>query len=149
MPTHEIDITRDPSARRRSRMAFLLPSLLAALLCVGCAGEKHVSTSTQTDTAKIKPIEKETYPDIVAAVTACRNGVNKASWLSPQNKEVLDETCNRGLRRGLTEVKEYALEACHEVSYTSPAKSATERARVLDECYAETKLKTITDFSKR
>jgi len=150
MPTREIDIDRVASARRRGRVALLLPSLLTMLLLVGCAGGAHTgSSSQQTGAAKFKPIEKETYADIVAAVEACRNGVDKASWLSEQNKEALHETCNKGLRRGLTEIRTYGLEVCSEVSYTSPAKTASEKARVLDECYAETKLKTTAHFSNR
>jgi hypothetical protein len=88
------------------------------------------------------PIVHETHADIVAAVAACRAGVETAHWLSPANKEELHKTCNHGLNRGLTEVKQYGREVCTEVAYTSPAKTRAERSRVFNTCYAGTKLRT-------
>jgi hypothetical protein len=123
----------------------LLGPLLVGVLLLGCGGsnEHHAGgTSSWSGTTSFKPIVQETHEDIVAAVAACRHGVDIANWLSQANKEELHETCNKGLRRGITEVKQYGSEVCAEVSYTSPAKSVAEKARVFSECYAGTKLKT-------
>jgi hypothetical protein len=64
------------------------------------------------------------------------------SWLPNDSKLQLYANCERGLRRGLTEIKQYGLEVCREVAYTSPAKTDAARARVFDGCYAGIKART-------
>ena len=78
----------------------------------------------------------------MAAVASCKRGVDTGSWLSKTSKAQLYAICEGGLRRGLTEIRHYALEVCNEVVFTSPAKDKAERARVLAACYTETKQKT-------
>ncbi len=125
-------------------MALLL-ALIAGVLLLGCGSsdtDHRGSASSEAGTTTFKPIVQETHADIVAAVTACRQGVNVATWLSQANKQELYNTCNKALVRGLTEVIQYGLEVCTEVTYTSPAKSAQEKAHVFSACYAGTKLRT-------
>jgi hypothetical protein len=122
-----------------------IAALLVAATLAGCGGAGgHGARRTTTSAEKLSPIPivHETHADIVAAVAACRAGVETAHWLSPANKEELHQTCNHGLSRGLTEVKQYGREVCTEVAYTSPAKTAAQRTHVFDACYAGTKLRT-------
>lgn len=80
--------------------------------------------------------------DIVAAVAACRHGVDLGTWLPKDSKAQLYAGCDQGLRRGLTEIRAFGLEVCSEVAFTSPAKTDAERSRVFSACYAGTKQKT-------
>jgi hypothetical protein len=124
---------------------LLVVFLLVGVGFLGC-GESSAHhpeiAASRARATKFKPIVHETHADIVAAVSACRQGVNIAYWLSQANKEDLYATCDKGLRRGLTEVKQWGSEVCSEVSYTSPAKNVAEKARVFSECYAGTKVRT-------
>lgn len=144
MPTQASQIARDPRGGYRGHLALVLALLLGVWL-PGCGSSMAHHTSAAAnpeDKLSSIPIVHETHADIVAAVAACRAGVDTAHWLSQINKEELYSTCNHGLNRGLTEVKQYGREVCSEVVYTSPSKTASERTRVFDACYAGTKLRT-------
>jgi predicted RecB family endonuclease len=128
--------------RARTALTTVLLVVLALAGCGGSSAHHSGSAAAGSGTTTSKPIIHETHADIVAAVAACRGGVNIANWLPQASKEDLYVICNKGLRRGLTEVIQYGEEVCAEVAYTSPAKSAAEKAHVYSECYAGTKLKT-------
>jgi hypothetical protein len=68
--------------------------------------------------------------------------VDTGTWLPPSSRKPLYQVCENGLRRGLTEIRAYALEVCSEVVFTSPAKTEAEKARLQAACYDPTKLKT-------
>jgi hypothetical protein len=138
-------IVRSPLEGSYRAPLALLFALLFGVWLPGCGGSGAHHTRAATNPAdKLSPIPivHETRADVVAAVAACRAGVDKAHWLSQGSKEDLHRTCDYGLRRGLTEIKRYGQEACKEVVYTSPAKSAAEKARIFATCYAGTKLRT-------
>jgi hypothetical protein len=125
--------------RWRARLNRL--PLLAVVLLTGCGGADP-SNGSASDAARRTisfPIRRETHEDIVAAVEACREGVDLATWLPKAGKTELHEACDRGLKRGLTEVRQYAEEVCTEVVFTMPSSSQAEKKRVLDACEAKTK----------
>jgi hypothetical protein len=127
----------------------LVVLLLLSAPAAGCGGASKASSAnassaspsshTQTTTERTA---HETRQDIVAAVAACRQGVDTGSWLPKASKTQLYASCDQGLRRGLTEIRAFGLEVCNEVAFTSPAKTAAERTRVFAACYAGTKQKT-------
>lgn len=131
--------TRAPGIRR-GHLGLVLALLLVALI-VGCgsSGKKTGASSDPPHRTITFPIQHETHEDIVAAVEACREGVDLATWLSPTNKAELYDSCNKGLKRGLTEVRQYGEQVCGEIAFTMPASSEAERKRLLDECEAKTK----------
>jgi hypothetical protein len=122
--------------------------LIAGALLPGCGGTDKRPITGSGSSASRRPVvatgrsRHETRADIVAAVASCRRGVNTGSWLPSASKTQLYAICENGLHRGLTEIRQYSLEVCNEVVFTSPAKDEAERARVLAACYTETKQKT-------
>lgn len=117
--------------------------LLLAVVIPGCGGGSSGSRSDAKADSPSRtisfPIRHETHEDIVAAVEACREGVDLATWLSSTNKAELYDSCNKGLKRGLTEVRQYGEQVCGEVAFTMPSSSAEAKKRVLDRCEAKTK----------
>jgi hypothetical protein len=143
MPLQDSDITRAAPVGLGVHAALMI-LLLAGMLLLGCGGtgSHHPGrASTVTATTKSKR-GAESPKNVAVAVAACRQGVDAASWLPQADKQRLYGVCNYGLRRGLTEIKIYGLQVCTEVTYTSPAKTASEKARVFSACYAPTKEKT-------
>lgn len=137
------------AGRHTHRYVALVVVLLAGVLLSGCAGSaKHSSSDPSSSAGSSRPgvpvgrSRHETRGDIVAAVASCKRGVDTGSWLPTASKVQLYAVCENGLHRGLTEIRQYALEVCNEVVFTSPAKDEAERARVLAACYTETKQKT-------
>src|ERR1700704_5635643 len=134
MPPRNSDLYRDASASWHGYAALILV-LLAGVLLPGCgSSSKDPSTGapkpsgSKTDATTTGRSRHETRGDIVAAVAACKQGVDTGSWLPTASKTQLYAICENGLRRGLTEIRQFALEACSEVEFTSPAKDAAERA---------------------
>jgi hypothetical protein len=128
--------------------AALAVLLLAGALLPGCGGtgeRRTVSHVQRTDVSHEQHLTRtagETRRDIIAAVAACKRGVDLGTWLPKSSKAQLYTSCARGLKRGLTELRVYGLEVCSEVAFTSPAKNSAERARIFASCYAGTKEKT-------
>lgn len=128
---------------------MLVVLLLLSVPAAGCGGASNASSAnashstssshTQTTTERTA---HETRQDIVAAVAACRQGVDIGTWLPKASRDQLYVSCDQGLQRGLTEIRLYGLEVCKEVSFTSPAKTEAERTRIFTACYAGTKQKT-------
>ena len=121
--------------------------LIAGAVLPGCAGSGKDAAGTHAPSGSAKPsaparTAHETRVDIVAAVAACRHGVDLGTWLPKDSKAQLYASCNQGLRRGLTEIRAFGLEVCNEVAFTAPAKTDAERSRVFTACYAGTKQKT-------
>jgi hypothetical protein len=131
-----------PSTREsyRGRVALLVVLLVSGVL-TGCGNTGSNSASRGSGGAHTIsfPIVHETHEDIVADVAACREGVDLATWLSRGSKIDLYESCNKGLKRGLTEVRQYGEQVCSEVVFTMPSAKASEKTRVLDACEAKTK----------
>jgi hypothetical protein len=123
-----------------------LCGLAAIVLCLvalaGCGSSAEHSTATAAKQTQASSTRGETRADIVAAVEACKRGVSMGSWLPPESKRQLYTRCELGLKRGLTEIRAYGLEVCHEVAFTSPAKAEAEHTRVFDSCYAGVKATT-------
>lgn len=129
------------SAGARGYLALVLILLLAVLM-PGCGSSSGTHTGAKSNPPRKTisfPIQHETHEDIVAAVEACREGIDLATWLSSANKAELYDSCNKGLKRGLTEVRQYGEQVCGEVAFTMPSASAAEKKRVLDECEEKTK----------
>jgi hypothetical protein len=124
---------------RRRRAAVPLALLLAAALagCGGSSGHRGSASDPKHPTITF-PIKHETHADIVAAVESCREGVALATWLPAAARAELDESCNKGLTRGLTEVRQYGEQVCSEVVFTMPASRAAEKQRIFDACEAKT-----------
>lgn len=128
--------------------AALIVALLVGVLLPGCGSGAHRSSTSSSaapsSTGANKPARTagETRRDIIAAVAACKQGADMGTWLPKASKAQLYASCERGLRRGLTELRVYGLEVCSEVAFTSPAKTDAERAQVFTRCYAGTKQKT-------
>lgn len=108
------------------------------------AASKASSSSSSSTSPATSPgrSRHETRGDILAAIASCKQGVDTGSWLPKESRTPLYAICENGLRRGLTEIRAYALETCSEVAYTSPAKTEAEKARVFATCYEPTKQKT-------
>jgi hypothetical protein len=62
-----------------------------------------------------------------------------AHWLPQAGREQLDALCERGRKSGISVITESAREVCGEVSFTSPSKSAVEKAHVFAQCQARTR----------
>jgi hypothetical protein len=142
MRRRDSDIAQGANACRRTDAALLVLLVMAVLLS-GCAGGSDAShgdaASSQPARKTISfPIRHETHADIVASVEACREGVDLGTWLSRQSKADLYDSCNKGLKRGLTEVRQYGEQVCSEVAYTMPSTSQIEKKHVLDACEAKT-----------
>jgi hypothetical protein len=134
-------ITRSASAGRRRRIAWLVvPAAGLTLAACGASGDRNSPSGASSRSSTVEHRERRQV--IIAAVAACRHGVDTASWMSPADKQRLYEVCNYGLHRGLTEIKVYGLQVCREVTFASPAKTAAEKARSFSTCYAETKQRT-------
>jgi hypothetical protein len=114
--------------RRRVALLALVPAL--ALGACGAASSTH------------RIVVHDTHPYIVAAVAACRRGVDTAYWLSPSNKANLDEICEQGFTGGINVARGYAEQACEEVAFTSPAKSSAQKAAAFHKCFAEADVRT-------
>jgi hypothetical protein len=117
-------------------------ALLLALLLAGCSrstGHRTEGAFSSPRSTITFPIVHETHQDIVAAVEACRQGVALASWLPQASKAELYGSCDKGLNRGLTEVRQYGEQVCSEVAFTMPSSSDTAKKRVLSVCEAKTK----------
>lgn len=116
---------------------LVLPALVVIALLSGCAGASS-SPGTRTSSSRT-PTRTEL---IAAAFRACRHGVDTGTWLAASSKRQLNATCSLGLEKGLTWQREYGLEICHEVAFTSPATTDAQRERIFATCYAETKRAT-------
>jgi hypothetical protein len=130
--------------------AVLTALVIACVALAGCGGSSEVPSatsarpSTTSFTPKVIPgrSRRETRADIVAAVASCKHGVDMGTWLPGSSKTPLYKTCEQGLKRGLTEIRLYALETCNEVAFTSSAKSDADKARIFEACYQPSKLAT-------
>jgi hypothetical protein len=123
--------------------ALLLGYALTAAGCGGSGAQPAAGTKTAAKHPSPAAHEKnESRAVIVAAVNACKGGVDMATWLSKKSKAQMYANCENGLRRGLTEIRWYGLEVCSEVAFTSPAKTDAERQQLAARCYQGTKEKT-------
>ncbi len=129
-----------PSHRpRRHGLAAAPLALLLAAALAGCGSSAHRGAASDPRHPTITfPIRHETHADIVAAVESCREGVALATWLPTRGRVELDETCDKGLPRGLTEVRQYGEQVCSEVVYTLPAPRVAEKRRIFETCEAKT-----------
>jgi hypothetical protein len=135
MPLHDIYTAHKPCTSWRGSVILAL-ALLAGALLPGCGSSNGHRASGSSGPRK--PIMHETYEEIVAGVEACREGVALATWLTASNRAELDETCDKGLKRGLTEVRQYGEQVCSEVAFTTPSLRTKERPRILAACEAKT-----------
>jgi hypothetical protein len=119
---------------------LLLGSVLTAAGCGGSGAQPSAGAKKSSPPAHHE--KHETRAVIVAAVNACKGGVDMATWLSKESKAQMYANCENGLRRGLTEIRWYGLEVCSEVAFTSPAKTDAERKQLAARCYQGTKEKT-------
>jgi hypothetical protein len=133
---------RTSSPIRRSKRAPLSVALAVALSSAAVIAGCGSSSAGHAKTASHPAVHKETYAEIVSAVDSCRQGISVGTWLSKADKESLYKVCDNGLKRGLTEIKGYAHEVCNEVAFTSPAKTAAEKARIYAACDAGAEAKT-------
>lgn len=125
------------------RIAAALPAvLLLGGILAGCAGSgKSEKTYTSPGHRTVTfPIHYETHNDIAAAVEACREGVALADWLPAASRTELDKSCDQGLKRGLTEVRQYGEQVCSEVVFTIPSSRIAEKNRIFAACEAKTEL---------
>ena len=121
--------------------ALLVAVLLLSILLTSCGGgtsKDGVASAPMHQTISF-PIRHETHEDIVAAVEACREGVGLATWLPMRSKTELYEVCDKGLNRGLTEVRQYGEQVCGEVAFTVPSSNRAWKQRILGACEAKTK----------
>jgi uncharacterized protein YceK len=140
MPPTEISNAERLLGSFRGHTALVL-MLAAGALLSGCGSTSSHHTANGTGPAHTIsfPIKQETHADIVAAVEACREGVDLGTWLPRGSKLDLYASCDKGLKRGLTEVRQYGEQVCSEVVFTMPSRTEAEKARVLDTCEAKTK----------
>jgi hypothetical protein len=139
-----------PEMSTRLYAAVLTALAVACIALTGCGDSSKASSaaSTRPSTTRSTPSPEpgrsrhETRADIVAAVATCKHGIDTGTWLPGSSKTPLYKTCEQGLKRGLTEIRLYALETCNEVAFTSAAKSEAEKHRVFETCYQPSKVAT-------
>ncbi len=140
MSPRDIETARDQRVAWRGNVILAL-LLLATMAFPGCGGSNGHDGSARSDPPKRTisfPIKQETHEDIVAAVEACREGVSLGTWLPSTSKSDLDGICNKGLGRGLTEVRQYGEQICGELMFTIPSSRASEKPRIFAACEART-----------
>ncbi len=137
MPSH------DRSTARTERGLRQLAPLALAAIALGACGSAHGvrrsdASSSSTATHRV-PVVGDTRASILAAIGACKRGVDTAQWLPRESREDLYRTCAGGLNYSIFAEREVGKLACEEVAYAAPSPSAAAKARAFDACYAEVK----------
>jgi hypothetical protein len=138
MSAHENNARSPSIARRAWRGAAIAMLLTFVVAACGGSSAHHAGTSADPRKTITFPIKQENHEDIVAAVEACREGVALATWMPAASRAELDESCDKGLNRGLTEVRQYGEQVCGEVIFTLPASRAAEKTKIFAACEAKT-----------
>ena len=137
MPPHEI--TSGGTRQLRPKHGAVLMALLSLTVLDACGSSvTHSPGGSSTRAARTGATAgvSETPAVIAAAVAACKQGADMAHWLPQAGREQLYKLCEHGRSRGIAMIAESARDVCSEIAFTSPAKNAAQRARVLAECQA-------------